>query len=206
MDHSPPPDDRHPDDRQRTSRRRLLRSGLGLVLTLPLAGCVEEMGGEFPPNRKAPVSEMLPSLPVRERTEILAERIAALSANQVGSPGEFADLLQAHDVDVESAAEQRGVLVVAFVQSERMNEGPLHDIGSIAGAYAALVGSGFETEAAEVTVLDPESTSFGAAEIPQEWAVKYDEGDLSATEYGELTATTIESRRVPPEVEVSPND
>jgi hypothetical protein len=170
-----------------------------------LSGCVDEIGEELPTNTKTPVSELVPELPVRERIEVLEEGITALADEEISDLEGFAAALEAHGVNVEEMAEELEVVTVEFVSSRRVDAGKLHGIGPIAGAFAALIGSGFETTALEITILDPASTSFGAATAETVWAERYNAGGLTAREYGELVADTIESKRHPPDVGATPD-
>jgi hypothetical protein len=197
--------DRSPSAKRGPTRRALLRGGLSLTGVAALGGCVEEIGEEFPPNAKTPVSERVPELPVRERTEVLEEGIMALSSEEITDLESFADAIEDHGVEVKEVAEELEVMTVEFVSSRRVDAGKLDGIGPIAGAFAALIASGFETTALEITILDPESTSFGAATAETTWAERYDAGRLTAKEYGELVASTIESKRHPPDVGATPD-
>lgn len=170
-----------------------------------LAGCVDEIGEELPPNAKTPVSERVPDLPVRERSELIEEGIVALSGERITDLKGFVAALETHGVEVEGATEELEVVTVEFVSSRRVDEGKLHGVGPIAGAFAALIASDFETTALEITILDPASTSFGAATAETAWAERYNAGGLTAKEYGELVADTIESQRHPPDVGATPD-
>jgi hypothetical protein len=187
------------------SRRSVLRGALALAGIGSLSGCVDEVGEELPPNTKTPVSELVPELPVRERIEVLEEGITALADEEIDDLEGLTTALEDHGVDVERVAEELEVVTVEFVSSRRIDAGKLHGVGPIAGAFAALIGSGFETTALEVTILDPASTSFGAATAETAWAERYNAGDLTAKEYGELVADTIESKRHPPDVGATPD-
>jgi hypothetical protein len=187
------------------SRRSVLRGALALAGVGSLAGCVDEIGEELPPNAKTPVSEYVPTLPVRERTEVLEEGIVALADEAIADLEGFASALEDHGVVIERVAEELEVVTVEFVSSRRVDAGKLDGIGPIAGAFAALIGSGFETTALEITILEPDSSSFGAATAETAWAERYVAGGLTAGEYGELVADTIESQRHPPDVGATPD-
>jgi hypothetical protein len=188
------------------SRRSVLRRGaIALAGVGSLAGCVDESGEELPPNAKTPVTEYVPALPVRERLDVLEEGIVALSDEEIATLEELASALEDHGVAIERVAEELEVVTVEFVSSRRVDAGKLHDVGPIAGAFAALIRSGFETTALEITILDRASTSFGAATAESAWAERYVAGELTAKEYGELVADTIESQRHPPDVGATPD-
>ncbi|QSW98761.1 hypothetical protein [Haloterrigena alkaliphila] len=189
----------------RTTRRRLLQAG-AVAATVGLAGCIEEMGAEFPKNTKWPVSELVPALPVRERIEILEERIHELTDADIADLEELVSRLEEYELAVESAERERDVLTIAYVNTDRDDEGDLHDVGLLAGGYAALIDGGYEAAALSATILDDAPASYGSAAVETPWAVEYNHGELTAAEYGEHVAGTIESQRYEPEVEVGPDE
>ncbi len=161
------------------------------------AGCVRESGEQFPPNEKWPTSGYAPDLPVTERSDVLESGIEAFEGREIGDEGEFEEALEAHGIAVEAVEREQGSLTIEYVFTDRVERGTLPDIALIAGAYAALVEAGYDATFFEITVLDGESSSFGAAEIETPWARKYNAGEYTATEYGELVASTVESARRP---------
>lgn len=187
------------------TRRRLLQlSGVaGLFL---LSGCIEDIGEEFPANTKWPTAELKPELPVKERTAVLEERIEEMADAEITDEDEFAAAFDDYALEVESVEREQDVLSIEYVNTKLYSEGNLHDIGPIAGAFAALLDDGYDVFALGITVLDAAPASFGSASVEAEWAEAYNAGDLSAKEYGELVATTVESKRHPPEVGVSPRE
>lgn len=189
-----------------TRRRLLRRGGAGLAATAALAGCTEEIGEELPPTEKLPVSERVPDLPVTEQTEVLKEGIVAFEGVEVDGTDAFEEELDRYGVAIEAVEEEFEVLTVEYVEQDHRDAGVLHNVGPIAGAYASLLEADFESEAAEITILDPESTTFGAAEIETPIAERYNRDELTAKEYGELVAATIETRRLAPDVEAKPNE
>ncbi|WP_339103756.1 hypothetical protein [Haloterrigena salinisoli] len=189
----------------RTSRRRLLGAS-AVAATVGLAGCIEEMGSEFPQNTEWPVSELVPDLPVRERIEIVEERIHELAGKDIAGPDELVAVLEEYDLAVESIERDRDVLALEYVNTDRTDEGDLHDVGLLAGGYAALIGGGYEAAALGATILDDAPASYGSATVETQWAVEYNQGGLTAAEYGEYVAGTIESQRYEPEVGVDPEE
>lgn len=194
-------------DRTRATptRRELLRWG-GVGGLWLLAGCTEDVGTEFPPNRKWPTSELTPTLPVRERTEVLEERIEAVADETITDEEEFAAAFDDYALEIESVDRSRDVLEVEYVNTRLYAEGTLHDIGPIAGAFAALIDSGYDAVTLGITILDDAPATYGVAEVHADWAHRYNDGELSAVEYGELVTTTLESKRDSPSVEVSPDE
>lgn len=200
--------DSSPTDGTRTgtpTRRRVLQLS-GVVGTGLLSGCTEEIGDELPANEKWPTAELTPRLPVTERTEILEERIEALAKMDIADEAAFEAAFDDAALEVESVERDRDVLTMEYRDTKRDAAGTLHDVASIAGAFAALLDAGYDVVALEVTILDDTPASFGAAEVDATWAHAYNDGDHSAKEYGELVATTIETTRQPPDVGVSPRE
>ncbi|WP_255167611.1 hypothetical protein [Natrononativus amylolyticus] len=187
------------------SRRRALRL-CGVAGVAALAGCTEDVGEELPANTKWPVSELKPALPVTERTDVLEERIEAMAEREIDDVDAFADAFEEYALEVESVEETEDVLTIEYVNTKLYEEGNLHDIGPIAGAYAALVDAGHGSDVLGITILDAAPASFGSASIDGAWAQRYNEDELTAKEYGELVAGTVESKRHPPEVGVSPDE
>nr|WP_277410193.1 twin-arginine translocation signal domain-containing protein [Natrinema longum] len=187
------------------SRRQFLQAG-SLAGAVALAGCIEEMGTEFPENEEWPVSEYVPALPVEERRSILEERIPELAATDVTDPEGLASTLEEYEMAVESVERERDVLTLEYVNTDRHDEGNVHDVALIAGGYAALVDTGYDAVALGATILDDAPASYGSATVETPLATAYNDGDLTAAEYGELVVSTIESQRYEPAVDVSPDE
>lgn len=191
--------------RRLATRRRLLRAG-GLAGVALLSGCTADVGDEFPPNDKRPVSGYVPELPVTQRSSILAERIRVGVDAGVESEADLDGAFEEHSLEIESVDTERDVLTVEYVTTERYAQGTLHDVGLLAGAYASIVEAGTDTVAMDVTILDDAPESYGAAEIDTAWALAYNDGTLTAEEYGELVGTTVETKRESPDVAVEPSE
>ncbi|WP_226006296.1 hypothetical protein [Natrinema salinisoli] len=189
----------------RITRRRLLQGGAVAAL-VAAAGCIEEMGTEFPKNEKWPISRYTPDLPVAERSTVFEERVPELASTEITDPDGLASTLDEYELAVESIERERDVLTVEYVNTDRYDEGNVHDVALIAGGYAALVGSGYDATALGATILDDAPASFGSATVETGWATKYNDGTLTAAEYGELVVSTIESQRYEPDVDVSPDE
>lgn len=194
-----------PSTRLTSTRRRFLRAG-SLTCGALLAGCTADVGEELPPNRKRTTSEYAPELPVVERTSILAERIRQGADAEVETLDDMAAILEEYALDVEDVARERDVVTLEYVATERYREGTLHHVGLVAGAYASLVAAGVDAVAVDVTILDDAPATFGAAAVETRWAERFNDGTLSAKEYGELVADTIESKRDDPDVDVEPSE
>lgn len=187
-------------DRSRLSRRTALRwCAIGSLSSL--AGCTADVGAEFPPNEKVPLARYLPDVPVEKRTDVLGAKIAALAAEDIADEEDFESALEAADIAVESLKTTYGILQLEFLARAPRDEGLLGEIGSIVGGYAALIDAGHDTTTLKMTIRDRESSTYGAAEATAKDAKRYNVGDLSAKEYGELVASSIESKRDSPDVE-----
>lgn len=180
--------------RRRRNRRAVLR-WCGLLGLSGLAGCTRDVGEQFPPNEKAPVSELRPDLPVAERTDVLEAGITELSSQSIGDEEALTRALEEHGVTIESTERVLDALELEYVADRSRERGPLYGIGRIAGAYAALVESGYDARVLEITVLQPTGSAYGVAEVETKYAKRYNAGRLSAKEYGELIAGSIESER-----------
>lgn len=189
-----------------TSRRSLLlRGGAAIAGTLALAGCTEDVGEEFPANEHWPSADLVPDLPVRERTEVLESGIEELSDADVADAEGFVAILEERDLRFESVERVVEGLHLEYVETDSERRGTLRVVALVAGAYAALVAGGFEGRGLELVFLEANGSTIGLAEVATERAVAFNEGALSASEYGELVAGTIETRRKPPDPDVAPD-
>lgn len=192
-------------DESTLSRRALLARGAGaLVVVGGLSGCVEEVGEQFPPNRRWPTSEYAPDLPVGGRSDVVETGIESFAGETIADEAGFERALDSHGIAVESVRRELDALTIEYGTTDLGEGGKLHDVGPIAGAYARLIASGYDSAFLEMTILDDESTSFGAAEVETTWAERYVAGEYTVGEYGELVAGTVESKRHPPDVGASP--
>ena len=190
-------------DRSR-SRRGLLRAA-GTAGAFLLAGCTEDVGEELPPNHEWPVSEHVPELPVEERSATMADRIEEAAGADVEEPEDIPEAVS-NGLSIESVEEERDVLHVEYVSSDRYGTGDLHHVASLAGAYAALVEADHDGVAMSVSILDDAPESYGHATVETAWAEEYNAAELTAKEYAEHVAGTVETTREAPEVGVSPGE
>lgn len=193
------------EDGPTLSRRRLLGVG-GLVGLASLSGCTRDVVEEFPKNTKWPLSETKPDLPVLERSDVLKEGVRSMSDADVETVDEFAATLEAEGFEIEVVEEVRDVLSVEYVSTIRAGKGTYHDIAVIAGAYATLVENGYDVYALALTIHPAQASSYGSWVVETRMAKRYNAGELTAAEYGELVAKTLESSRTPPEVGVKPEE
>lgn len=170
-----------------------------------LAGCTADIGKELPTNEKVPLAEQVPDLPVEERTERLGAAITTLAGADIADEAEFVAALEAEGIAVESLEMTYGVLELEYLAEAPRSEGVLREIGSIAGAYAALIDTGHDATTLEMTIVDRSSSTYGVAEATTKDAKRYNAGDLSGKEYGELVAGSIGSKRHPPDVTSASN-
>lgn len=192
------------DERSLSRRGALLRGVGALGIAVGLSGCIEEIGEQFPPGREWPTGEYVPDVPVTKRSDVVASGIEAFEGREIEDEDAFESALVERGIDIESVERDQGVLTVEYVATDRTGRGTLHEIGPVAGAYAALIATDYEAEFLEATILDEESSSVGAAEIETSWVIEYNRGAYTATEYGELVAGTVQSRRYPTEVGATP--
>lgn len=193
------------EDGATLSRRRLLGVG-GLVGLASLSGCTRDVVEEFPKNTKWPVSETIPELPVLERSDVLEDGIEAMSDENVETLEKFSATLEEKGLQIERVEELRDVLSMEYVSHVRASEGTYHDIAMVAGAYAGLVQHGYDVYALALTIHPAEASSYGSWTVETRVAKRYNAGELTAAEYGELVAKTLESTRTPPEVGVKPEE
>lgn len=185
------------------ARRGLLRA-VGIAGVASLAGCTADVGEELPENREWPVSEYLPSLPVESRSELVAAEIERTADADVREPEDLRGVFDGRPFDIGAIERRRDVLVVEYAGTDRYGTGDLHAVGPLAGAYAALIHAGDDAASMSLSILDDAPSSYGVATVETRWAESYNAGELSANEYGEHVAGTIESRRDAPDVGVSP--
>lgn len=183
----------------------LLRGGAALAGALSLSGCTEDVGEELPPNERWPTAEVVPDLPVRQRSDVLEAGIEELSGAAVDDVDGFLAALEERGLDFESVEEVAERLHLEYVETDPERRGTYEVTGLVAGAYAALVDAGFEARALELVFVEADGATIGVAEVATEWAREFVEETLSTGEYGELVAGTIESKREPPDPDVAPD-
>jgi hypothetical protein len=188
-----------------TSRRAVLgRGGAALAAVVGLSGCTGDVGDELPSNEHWPTAELVPDVPVRKRSDVLTEAIEALSTADIGDVEAFVTALEERDLEFETVEEVADQLSVEYVERDPTRHGTFEVTGLVAGAYTALVESGFEARTLELVFFEADDSALGVAEVDTEWAVGYNEGALSTDEFGELVAGTVESVRTAPEPGVEP--
>lgn len=192
-------------------RRTLLaRAGLSIGSVTAISGCTEELLEEAETNPPIlDVDEEELELPFHQRADAVETGIMAAEGATIEDLDGFESFLGEHALSVEAVDEVEKVieekleieredvevieagphgeglvLEVEFVQTERFDAGILDSIGLIAGAYAALVAAGSETELLEATVLDEAGNPFGSFHVLRAWAEEYNDGLISARVYG----------------------
>lgn len=190
-----------------TSRRSLLRRGAAaLAGSVALAGCTEDVGEELPANEHRPVADLVPDLPVRERSDVLEAGIEAFADAAFADVEGFVAALEERGHEFESVEAVVELLHLEYGDPELARRGTFEVTGAVAGAYAALVDGGFEARGLELVLAGADGSTVGVVEIATEWALAYNEGALSTAAYADHVAGSIESRRDPPEHDVAPDE
>lgn len=124
--------------------------------------------------------------------------IATVTSDEQISEADFRAVLEAQGVDVvlfqRNSNEERGY-VLAYRSSQTTEEGIAQEMGTVAGTWAAFVEANGEDNVGEgliVQIQDVNGEPAGYYEIKTEWAVQYNEGELTAEEYSILILRTIE--------------
>lgn len=181
-------------------RRDLLRAGVTLVGIPALSGCteqrLEEAGRVPPPLEPIPKEEV--DLSVSQRLAIAEQGIERASGVDILTPDELAGYLRDQRVHVETVEGMveggSPILSLSYVVDETYDEGLMHHLGLVAGAYAALVEATQEHEKLTAHLLDPAGDEFGEYEIRRRWARKYNDGTYSARKFAYEAAATATSK------------
>lgn len=179
-------------------REFLSRSGVVLGATA-LSGCTKqrlvEAEREPPPLDDVDIEEF--DLPVTQRLQVAEAAIERAAGEEFDDLDAFERYLADADIDVEDIAEEveAGETLVSLesVFEQSAERGFMDHLGAVAGGYAALVAGGHESEKLAVTLFDSDSREFGEYEIRRDWAVAFNEGELTARGYANEIATTAES-------------
>lgn len=182
-------------------RRHLLRrAGLATAGVAALAGCTDanlKQAEAQPPLLEDLLHEEELDLPVSQKFEKVAAGVEAAADADVESVDDFEAFLDERGISVESVDELlvEGESHLALEFEESGEGGVLEPVGVVAGAYAALVEAGHDSEALEATLRDPAGRTFGEFEVVRDWAERYADGEVSAAKYGGLVLDTLESSR-----------
>lgn len=90
---------------------------------------------------------------------------------------------------------EEGEPLLSLAFEESAERGVLSSVGVVAGGCAALVEAGHESEALKATLHDPSGATFGEFEVVRDWAERYDDGAVTAAEYGRTVLGTLEPSR-----------
>lgn len=181
-------------------RRDFLRRGaLAVGAVASLSGCTSHRLQES--ERKPPVVDGIGAadvdLPVRQPLGVAEEGIERGARADIADVDEFGAYLDESDVTVEHLEETteagEHLLSLEYVLDDRSDRGLMHHLGLVAGGYAALVADGHDGEKLEAHLLDSSSREFGAYEIRRHWAVEYNDDVLTAREYADEIAVTVET-------------
>lgn len=179
-------------------RREFLgRAGVAVGTVAPLAGCTSHSLQES--EREPPLFDGLGEeevdLPVPQPLGVAASAIERASEETIEGPDAFEAYLDDAGVDVRHVEEttEAGEPVLSLEYAEETAEiGLMDHLGTVAGGYASLVDAGHESEKLTATLLDAEDEEFGEYEIRRDWAVEYNDGELTAREYANEIAVTVE--------------
>jgi len=81
-----------------------------------------------PKTRSGRSRSTFPTSPSRERSAILVERITELADADIADPGGLASTLEEYEMTVESVERDRDVLTLEYVNTDRDDEGNIHDV------------------------------------------------------------------------------
>lgn len=165
-----------------------------------LGGCVEQ-ALKAAETRPPPLEEFSPSadvdLPVHEQVDAAVEAVLDFEGEAFADREAFESAVEEGAGTVESleAVEDAGdpVLELTYVPRDAENRGLMPGLGAVAGAYAALVDGGAAVRELTATLHTPDGDPFGEFEVLTEWAREYLEGGLTAAEYVDEVAHTVES-------------
>lgn len=179
-------------------REFLARSGV-LLGVAALSGCTEEtlVEAEREPVPFRDVEQEEFDLPVEQRLAVAEAAIERAEGEEFADLEEFESYLAEADIDVESLSEEekdgKPIVSLESVFEQSSERGFIHNLGIVAGGYAALIAGGHESEKLESSLFDSDKQLFGEYEIRHPWAVEYNEDELTAREYAHEIIVTAES-------------
>lgn len=182
-------------------RRAILRrcggtiGGAGL---LALAGCAQEIGHEnepTPAENHPSLAELEPELPVEERLGVMEEHIETVHDEEIGDIETMEEVLTDHALDIESLEREDSLLSLEYLldRGDTERTGMIAGVGLIAGAYAAFIDGADETDPLDASVLEEPETELGSYYIPHQWAMAFNDDELTVAEYAEKVLETVES-------------
>lgn len=194
------------------NRRTLLkRGGIGVAALGALSGCTEETleEAETNPTFMENVSEEEVDLPVDQRIGVVEDGILRAEDAEIEDTDGLEAYLEEEGLSVEDLSEEETVveelpeieiedvdvitndehgelpvLSLEYVRPDAIETGALHDMGVVAGGYAALVDAGHDAALLEATVVDSNREPFGSFDVLTPWTEEYVEGTITAREYG----------------------
>lgn len=108
------------------------------------------------------------------------------------TPAEMESRLNDEGYDVE-VADENGEIVVDYHATSPDEEVVASDIGAIAGAYAEMVDSGYETDRMVVVVQPPVGDAVGQTSVAADDAQAYADGEISDDEYAKILIDSAEA-------------
>lgn len=183
------------------NRRDFLTRGAVAVGSIAaLSGCTEETLEQAEKN-PLPIDEAVAEeeidLPVDQRLEAAGEGIDRAEDAEIESVDDLETYLVEQGVQVEALEEKEAaglpIVSLEYVDEEVIERGMMHNLGIVAGGYAALVAADHDSEKLEASLLAPDGETFGEYTIESEWAEEYDDGEITAREYANDVVTKAAS-------------
>lgn len=181
------------------SRRGVLTRVVLASSAVVLGGCttdaLEDAERPPPPLEEHGVTSV--DLPVTQPLGVAAAAIERTRALEVESLDAFRSAITDHRISVRDltvvADGSEALISLQYVPGSGPGEGVMTSLGTVAGAFAALVDADHESRVLEATVLDGADEPFGFYEVRRAWTEAYLAGSLTAREYAEEIGTTVET-------------
>ena len=88
-------------------------------------------------------------------------------------------------------------LVVDYITETTTPEARRDEVGRIAQTYANAVAKGYQRAGIDATIYNESGRPVASYRIERSWAVAYNQGEISATEYGQRIGRTYRSSTTP---------
>lgn len=180
-------------------RRALLARGGALGCSLALAGCTTDAlrDAQRPPPLFEGAGLESVDLPVTQPLGVAEAGIERTATAEIDSPDALAAVLRDRGLDVlDLTAAGDGEVSLVSLQYRAQGatrQGLMHQLGDVAGGYAALAAAEQAGERLTATVFDRSDEAFGAYEIRRPWAEAYLDGETTAREYADEIGITVET-------------
>ncbi|MWG34799.1 hypothetical protein [Halomarina oriensis] len=169
------------------NRRRYL--GLaGTLATTVLAGCSADEGPSDSANSQptsATTTEALATVaePSTPASTPVVETPESIDLEDEDYLAFYESYLIGEGVDVTDTRMQESVVGVAYRTAQTTQDGLAAEMGVVGGAYAGLVGEGWETEGLFAQILDANSQRIGDFTVSAQSAQQFINGEISQDEY-----------------------